>query len=113
MKTGYYVVDTNDDLVFVGTDYNTALAWRDSLHPNSGVYNNMDDDSNIDDEMFCGYGYYVVDTNDILVYVGNDYDTAIAWRDSLYPYSGVYKYNIDNDDINIDDDDSTDGLIWD
>ena len=112
MKTGYYVVDTNDDLVFVGTDYNTALAWRDSLHPNSGVYNNMDDNINEADEVFYDYGYYVANSNSILVYVGNDYNTAVNWRDSKFPYSKVYKYNIDNDDIDIDDD-STDGLIWD
>ena len=59
-------------------------------------------------------GYYVVDTNDSLIFVGTDYDTAIAWRNNLYPYSGVYNYNMDDDiNINEDDDDSTDGLNWD
>jgi hypothetical protein len=57
-------------------------------------------------------GYYVVDSNNKLVFVGTGYNTAIAWRDSLYPYSGVYEYHTTTGDINIDDD-STDGLFWD
>jgi hypothetical protein len=61
--------------------------------------------------------YFVIDTDNKLVYVGTGYDTAIAWRNSLYPYSGVYKYDDNDANINIDDDDddinSTDGLIWD
>jgi len=65
MKTGYYVVDTNDSLIFVGTDYDTAIAWRNSLYPYNGVYNyNMDDDINIDEDVYeyddinCTDGFY-------------------------------------------------------
>lgn len=61
--------------------------------------------------------YFVIDTDNKLVYVGTGYDTAIAWRNSLYPYSGVYAYEDNDANINIDEDNddinSTDGLIWD